>query len=106
MKKLGIPADAFVVGCGGSLEGRKGPDLLLLQIASRLNKENRHIRFLWVGGKSDFTVTDHAQVQRDLKRLGLEHNVIFTGITSEPRRFLCAIDVFVLTSREGPFPLI
>jgi glycosyltransferase involved in cell wall biosynthesis len=103
--KLGIPADAFVVVCGGTLEWRKGPDLLL-QIASRVNRENRHIRFLWVGGKSDFTVTNYAQVQHDLKRLGLEHNVIFTGITSEPRRFLSAIDVFVLTSREDPFPLI
>jgi glycosyltransferase involved in cell wall biosynthesis len=59
-----------------------------------------------VGGKSDFTVTDYAQVQHDLKRLGLEHNVIFTGVTSEPRRFLSAIDVFVLTSREDPFPFI
>lgn len=103
-RELGFPEESFLVGGGGTVEWRKGTDLFL-QIAAVVSRAEPNIRFVWVGGADDSS-TDYARMMYDLKRLGVRDKVVFTGITDRPERYLSAIDVFALTSREDPFPLI
>ena len=103
-RELGFPEDSFLVGGGGTIEWRKGPDLFL-QIAAMVSKAEQSINFVWMGGAEPSSV-DHIRVRHDLKRLGIEDRIVFTGMTDQPGKYLSAIDVFALTSREDPFPLI
>jgi len=103
--ELGIPANAFVVGGSGTIQWRKGVDLFL-QIAFQLTARNEDVYFVWVGGKSDDTDAEDNRIQYDFKRLGLEKRLVFTGMRESPHRFFAAMDLFALTSREDPFPLV
>jgi len=103
--ELGIPPNAFIVGGSGTIEWRKGVDLFL-QIASQLTARNEDVYFVWVGGKSAHSDVEYNQFQYDYKRLGLEKRLIVTGMREDPRRIYAAMDLFALTSREDPFPLV
>jgi len=104
-KRLGIPPDAFVVGGCGTIEWRKGVDLFL-QVAHRMGIEEPHAHFLWVGGRSPHAANDFRRVQHDFDRLDLDGRMVFAGAQENPQAFLAAMDVFALTSREDPFPLV
>lgn len=104
-RELGIPDSAFIVAGGGTVEWRKGVDLFL-QAALCLAKTEADIYCVWIGGRPALAETDYAKVQYDLSRLDLAGRVVFTDVRNDYRRFLSAIDVFALTSREDPFPLI
>ncbi|OWY59742.1 hypothetical protein B7486_72930, partial [cyanobacterium TDX16] len=45
-------------------------------------------------------------VEWELERLGLQDRVHFVGVRSDPRPWFAAADVFLLPSREDPFPLV
>jgi glycosyltransferase involved in cell wall biosynthesis len=99
--KLGIPKNAFVVGSCGTIDSRKGVDLIP-QIA-RLVKEksNDPIYFIWIGG--DQESVEFKKILQDIKKLELNDRVIFVEYSIE---YFAAIDVFLLSSREDPFPLV
>ena len=100
----GIPADAFVVGGCGTIEWRKGVDLFL-QLARRMASDEA-VRFLWVGGSSPHALPEHRRIRHELERMGLGDRVVFAGPQVNPAPFFAAMDVFALTSREDPFPLV
>ena len=102
---FGIPAAAFVVIGSGTVEWRKGVDLFLL-IAARITPNFDDIYFLWVGGKAGGQDAEYDRIQFDLCRLGLTGRVIFAGFLSEPHPLFHEADIFALTSREDPFPLV
>jgi glycosyltransferase involved in cell wall biosynthesis len=104
-KRLGIPPDAFLIGGCGTIEWRKGVDLFL-QVAHRMGLEDPHAHFLWVGGGSSHASAEFRRVQHDFDRLELDGRVVFAGAQKDPEAFLAAMDVFALTSREDPFPLV
>ena len=94
----------FIVGGSGLTTWRKGIDLFL-QLAFRidlLDVEN-NIKFIWVGKESDEFIN---QREYELKRLGLQDKIIFTGVSKSPSDFFQLFNVFALTSREDPFPLV
>lgn len=101
---LGWPEDAFVVGGCGSIGWRKGTDLFL-QIAHAINRTKGYekVRFLWVGG--EIQNQESLEFSHDAYVLGLQycHRI---PTTAEVFDFYCAIDIFALTSREDPFPLV
>lgn len=104
-KELGIPRDAFVVGASGTIEWRKGADIFL-QLARRLAARYDDFYFVWVGGKSPYSSAEYDRIKYDFERLELTEKVIFTGLQENPHRFYAALDLFLLTSREDPFPLV
>lgn len=106
LQTLGWPDDAFVVGGCGGLGWRKGTDLFL-QIASRLQRSNmgQTMRFLWVGG-GDQSQTEALQFEHDVHGLGLENVCQRLASTADVDDYYCAMDVFALSSREDPFPLV
>jgi len=55
------------------------------------------------GGNGD---TEAFQFQHDLAALGLGSVCRQVAATADVYRYYCAMDVFALTSREDPFPLV
>lgn len=104
-KGLGIPPDAFVVGGCGTIEWRKGVDLFL-QLAARMGNDHPDVRFLWVGGRSPHAAAEFRRIRHDFDRLDLGGRMVFAGAQKHPQAFLAAMDIFALTSREDPFPLV
>jgi glycosyltransferase involved in cell wall biosynthesis len=104
-KELGVAEDTVLIGACGTLEWRKGPDLFL-QIASLARKRvgQRALHFLWLGGDPTGGLRE-ADLRADLRLLGMEAQVTLVGERPDPARYLAALDLFLLTSREDPFPL-
>jgi glycosyltransferase involved in cell wall biosynthesis len=103
--KFGWSQDSFVVGGCGSLGWRKGTDLFL-QIANIVCRAKGYekVRFLWVGGgKHD---KESMEFDYDMNALGLQQYCQRISVTDEVSEYYCAMDVFALTSREDPFPLV
>jgi glycosyltransferase involved in cell wall biosynthesis len=96
-----VPKDAFLVGGMGTVDLRKGVDIFL-QVANQL-KTQKDIYFLWVGGQN--TETEYKIFQIDKDRLELK-NVVFQTSINNPLDFMDAFDVFFVSSREDPYPLV
>lgn len=94
----------FRVGGAGTVNLRKGYDLFI-QVARwvRDNSPRTRMEFTWVGraGKPEESLID-----LDLKKSGLHGMVRFVGEMVDPSSTYNAFDVFLLTSREDPFPLV
>ncbi|WP_091178381.1 glycosyltransferase family 4 protein [Microlunatus flavus] len=88
-------ADDLVVGCCGSVEHRKGPDLWV-QVARRVREAlpQRAVRFVWLG--------DLAAPVPGADEAGAE----FVGPTTNPYPHMRRFDVATLPSRDDPFPLV
>ena len=104
-RRLGIPDIALVVGASGTTDWRKGPDLFI-QLAQSVIRRNPQapVHFVWVGGEREGPV--YEALWHDVVHAGLETRVHFTGHVANPLEHFAFFDVFVLTSREDPFPLV
>ena len=99
-EKHDIPCENSIILNVGSGELRKGFDLFL-KTAVKLKDEN--YSFIWVGNVDD-----------EMRRLYLseyagEKNIILAGFISDKDEIMSyydACDVFMLTSREDPFPSV
>jgi len=100
LQKLSIPEGAFVVGACGTTDWRKSPDLFV-QLAGYMKRNNpaMPIYFLWVGGGITW------ELEYDIEKLGLEA-MRFVPHTKEFVDYLNCMDVFLLTSRVDPYPLV
>jgi len=101
--ELGL-TNQFIVGGSGLTSWRKGIDLFV-QLAFYVNKlqPDNNIRFLWVGA------TYHefeCQWEYEGKRLNISDKIMFCGKKNVPQNYFQVFDVFALTSREDPFPLV
>lgn len=89
----------FSVVMVGGAYWRKGDDLFI-QLANLLKNESIH--FYWVGFQSDERKRVNSS---DIEKLGITETITFVQETDNPHEFMKAMDLFVLTSREDPFPL-
>ncbi|MDQ3877206.1 MAG: glycosyltransferase family 4 protein [Actinomycetota bacterium] len=104
LNELSLPHNALVIGACGTREWRKGTDLFGLVAAKVLRQRPADpIYFLWVGG-TPAHLSD-AQFLFDFEKLGLDDRLRLIDFTAEPHRYFSIFDVFLLTSREDPFPL-
>jgi glycosyltransferase involved in cell wall biosynthesis len=103
--KLGVADDQVLVGNCGTLDWRKGADLFV-QIVRLIaaDKRGSNIRFVWVG--ADHATLDYARVVHDLRMCEIADRVTLVENTASARDFFAAMDVFALSSREDPFPLV
>jgi glycosyltransferase involved in cell wall biosynthesis len=103
---LGIPENAFVVGGSGTLYWRKAPEVFILTAnAVRKKMPDAPIYFVWVGGAPEGDI--HLfEMNFDIKKLGLEKQVRFLEHKADPADHYAALDIFLLTSREDPYPLV
>lgn len=101
-----LPADAYVVTGCGTFDFRKAPDLFLqtaVQLRRRLG-DTRPLRFLWIGALNSPELLHH--LSEDIRKLGMTDMIRFVGEMPSPHGLLAVSDVFCLTSREDPFPLV
>nr|WP_315255319.1 glycosyltransferase [uncultured Flavobacterium sp.] len=94
----------FEVGASGYVHWRKGDDIFI-QVANYI--KNYHpeleIQFTWVGGMNNNQKTI---VENDLKKMNLTECVRFVGEQHNPESYYSNFDLFLLPSREDPFPLV
>lgn len=105
-RRFDIPDSAHVVTACGTLDLRKAPDLFM-QVAVQLRRllgAARPLRFLWIGSCNSPELLQYLRL--DLRKLGLEAEFQFVGELASPHGLLALSDVFCLTSREDPFPLV
>ncbi len=101
--QLGIAEQSFVVGGSGSVEWRKGVDLFV-EVAVQVIAEIPSAHFIWVCTPRQ---TDMAtKLDFDIKKAGLEKNIRFVGLNEPPYRYYRIFNLFLLTSREDPYPLV
>jgi glycosyltransferase involved in cell wall biosynthesis len=102
--RLGIGPDELVVGAAGTADWRKGADLFL-QVAARVRRAapGLPVRFVWVGRVMEHEGAAH---RHDVEAASLDDLVTFVGEVPDPASYVSQVDVFCLTSREDPFPLV
>lgn len=94
----------FEVGASGMVYWRKGDDLFI-QVANylKIRYPEIKIKFTWVG---QIYNRQRNIVEADLEKANLKDTVFFIGEQSTPENYYKNFDVFLMTSREDPFPLV
>lgn len=94
----------FTIGASGTVDWRKGHDVFI-QLARYVHSKNNALNFkcVWVGR---INAQDQIIIEADIEKLGLKEKVIFVGEQEDPYLYFKDFDVFVMTSREDPFPLV
>ncbi|HTL69899.1 MAG TPA: glycosyltransferase [Candidatus Eisenbacteria bacterium] len=93
--------DALVGGAGRDWR-RKGVDLWLKAAAAiRARMPGKKIRFVWIG---EIPEEDRARLLAEAGETG--DSVRFLGFLANPYPFYAQFDVFLMTSREDPLPLV
>lgn len=100
--RLGIPTSATVCLGMGTMEWRKATDLVPV-IAGQCLAAGRELQFIWIGRETrDCSI---AQLSLKAQRLGASRCVHLLGEVEDPAPYLSAADLFLLPSREDPYPL-
>lgn len=99
-----VSQERFMVVGSGLGGWRKGTDIFLL-IAKLVRDICPHsnIKFQWVGYIEKGLLDQYIY---DLEMAGLQDSVEFTGQQKDAISFYRKADLFLLTSREDPFPLV
>lgn len=108
-QELNTNKDMFIVGGSGTIDWRKGADLfshIALIFLKMLTMEERcRVKFVWVGG--DLNSQDMIHLNHDINHSELLNDrVIFIGEKKQACSYFSQFSVFLLSSREDPFPLV
>ncbi|MEY4275026.1 MAG: hypothetical protein RL638_1974 [Bacteroidota bacterium] len=99
---LGIPMDSPIVFSCGLAEWRKGPDVFL-EVAKQLIAKMPTVHFIWLG------ILDNEyskELVSSKEAWDLNNQVHMLPVCSDSRPYFEAMNVFFLSSREDPFPLV
>lgn len=98
---LGIGPDEHLVLACGEAAWRKGADLFV--DLARLLVHRSDARLVWVGRRNRAFAK---QLDHDTDLAGATGRLRWHGEVEDPRPFLAAADLLVMTSREDPQPLV
>lgn len=96
--------DVFTVSSCGSLISRKGIDLFLLVAQECKRQGENNIKFQWIGANTKSL--GYFEVIEDIRKLELNETVKIIPVTKDVRPYLAISDVFLMTSKEDPFPIV
>lgn len=91
----------IVLGVGYG-DYRKGIDLFV-DTAYKTLSIYSNVTFIWVG-KIELELKNN--LEKTIKDKGYEKSIIFAGFQNDSMKYYIASDVFLLTSREDPFPTV
>ncbi len=102
--ELSLRPDDFIVGGAGFVDYRKGFDVFI-QSAEEvcINRGFRQIKFVWIG---EFGRGKEKMVRKMIEKGNLGKQVFFLGERKNPFSYYRLFDIFFLTSREDPFPIV
>jgi len=104
---LNISQNATVIGGSGNTDWRKGADLFIQVAASTFKKNpSNEIYFIWVGNNAGWLHEFYNKLIYDLNKINILDKIIFTGLIDNPQDYYNIFDIFILPSREDPFPLV
>jgi glycosyltransferase involved in cell wall biosynthesis len=92
----------WICACGNA-DWRKAPDIFL-QIAAATLKNSDKYGFLWIGIPNEGEHFD--QLTYDANKFGVSAAIKWISPTTEAVEIINASDVFLVSSREDPFPLV
>jgi len=99
-RRLGLPADAFVIGSVGRLEGQKAPlDLLAAFVPVAAEHPEAHLVYVGEGSW-------RGELEAGIARAGLTGRVHLAGLRRDVPELLRAFDVFALASRWEGLPRV
>lgn len=103
---FGLPQDKILIGLVGSIEYRKGHDLLLKAVAS-LNKEAREkVHVVFVGSDKSKGQARRVWMLNEIMKNGLDKEVTNIPYTTQMKDVYQALDISVLPSRQEGFGLV
>lgn len=102
-KKLSIPANNIIIGLVGSIEKRKGHDILLNAIDDLSEANRNRITVLFLGSYKNGISS--GWIEKLIESSLIKDNIILLEY-QEPKPFYDIIDIFVLPSRLEGFPLV
>jgi LmbE family N-acetylglucosaminyl deacetylase/glycosyltransferase involved in cell wall biosynthesis len=107
---LGLPTEKTIVWGCGTIYWRKGTDLFIETAKTLKDNGIDDFIFCWIG--ENYWNNDSHEwgywdtIEKYIIQNKLSDTVIFLGESDNPRRYFMAGDVFYLSSREDPFPLV
>jgi glycosyltransferase involved in cell wall biosynthesis len=102
-RRHGITA-RFVVGGMGMIDWRKGTDVFIQVAAQTLRaRPAGDVQFVWMGASDDL---EYRRQLHDVRRLNLDGQVVILPMSGETACFFKSLDLFLMTSREDPYPLV
>ncbi|TPG72263.1 glycosyltransferase family 4 protein [Hymenobacter nivis] len=96
------PHEQLIVAVG-TADWRKGNDLFI-QMAARLVQMQPQLHFAWVGVSAG--TLEHLRMRYEIEHYHLDGRVHLVAVTPDYLNYIAAAELFVLTSREDPFPLV
>lgn len=100
--RLGLVESTRVVLGVGYADHRKGVDLFV-DVGMRAAEQLPDTVFLWVGNQE---VSAFTTAWTRVEQAGLDNRFLFPGPTQDPDLFFAGADVYLMTSREDPFPSV
>jgi glycosyltransferase involved in cell wall biosynthesis len=101
VEKRNIETDRLkIIMCGGAY-WRKGDDLFV-QIAAKVIQQIKNSHFYWIGHITDERLRVNLA---DAEKLNITDQIHFIQETITPENWMSNANLFMLTSREDPFPL-
>ncbi|MEJ6122039.1 glycosyltransferase [Vibrio sp. 2-Bac 85] len=99
-EQFGIDQDAFVVTGCGTLYWRKGADIFIETARYTRSFTDKKIKFVWIGDGPDRDELESSLTDED------RQYIKFIGNYKNANELSAMADVFYMSSREDPFPLV
>ncbi len=101
LSDMNLPTDTQIVCSAGTVNLRKGPDLFVkLAALIQVKYHEPPVHLIWIGkAPNRFFAYQLSKMSKTLP-------VHFLGEKKNPQDYFLASDIFVLTSREDPFPRV
>jgi mannosyltransferase len=98
----------IVVGMVGRIAHMKGTDYFIktARMVREHLGESMRVKFLIVGGAATTEQYFYDELVKEISSSGLSRDVVITGYKENVPDYLSIMDIFVLPSREDPFPLV
>ncbi|RKS96261.1 glycosyltransferase family 4 protein [Chryseobacterium defluvii] len=103
-KELNISDSDLVIGIASSQELRKGTDLVPLLVKKIAQKTDIDFKFINLGGSTKIGAVKCSML--DAEKLGVADKIIYVDHNKFPNDYINIFDIFLLLSREDPFPLV
>ncbi|MCF8365320.1 MAG: glycosyltransferase [Bacteroidales bacterium] len=111
-KKLGLPKyDTLVIGAG-SITWRKGVDLFIETAIFLKQKGITEFHFIWIGNncwevdRSFQDICTWDELEQKIISNNIKNHISFLNTRDNFYEYFLAGDIFFLSSREDPFPLV
>lgn len=104
-KETGITDNQFIIGIASAQELRKGTDLVPMLVKKITDKApDLSFKFINLGGTANNSAVRCSKL--DAEKMGVNNKIIYIEHNSAPNNYINIFDVFLLLSREDPFPLV